>query len=257
MTMIHGLVAILIVCLVVAAALVVRRMAHQSYPIDGRIVDTVRLARIARIATCVWLAADIGVILASIGTIAVLGGFGGPMGSTRALSSADTFTTVTGVAYLITFLVAGGTILRWIHLTIRNAHALDPSMTITPGWAVGWFFVPIAGLWKPFDGMRQAWQASANPQAPDSVPIPAVLRWWWGAWVVTSIIGNIIFSLTNKADTVDALIVANAVTVATLPVDIVLAIALTTILRRLSQMQRDAAGGAAQARPETVEDAVF
>lgn len=257
MSIVNWFVALLVVVMVVGAALVVRRMAHHPFSSDGTMVDTVTLARVARIAICVWLAADVAVMLASIGTITALGGFGGPIAAIPALKSADTLTTATGIVYAIIFSVTGILVLRWIYLTNRNAQALNPAMTVTPGWAVGWFFIPIAGLWKPFDGVRQTWQASANPQDPDSVPIPALLRWWWGLWVVTSIMGNIGYSLSNRADSVDGLIAANGFTLATLPVDIGLAIALTMMMRRLSQMQRDVAGGAPQARPETVGNGAY
>ena len=35
--------------------------------------------------------------------------------------------------------------------------------SFTPGWSVGWFFVPIMNPWKPFQAMREIWQASAEP----------------------------------------------------------------------------------------------
>ncbi|MGU3391605.1 DUF4328 domain-containing protein [Sphingomonas sp. M1A8_2b] len=254
MSIVNWFVVFLVVCLVVGVALVVRRIAHHPYESDGRMVDTVKLARIASIATWLWLATDVAVMLASIGTINALGGFGSPMASAHALRSADAFTSATSLAYSVSTVAAGCVVLRWVYLTNRNAHALYPAMTVTPGWAVAWFFIPIAGLWKPFDGVRQTWQASADPKAPDTVPIPALLRWWWGLWVVTSIMGNIEYSLSSRANTVEGMIGANLFTLATLPVDIGLAIALTTMMRRPSQMQRDVAGGAAHPRPKTAED---
>lgn len=246
-----------VVAALVGAALVVRHLAHHPYVGDGRIVDVVKPTRNAVVATWVWLATDIALTLAAFNTITVLGGMGRPIGSVEALKSADAFSGATGIAYTIAFAVAGYTVLRWVYLTNRNAQALNPAMTVTPGWAVFWFFVPIANLWKPFDGVRQAWQASADPQAPDAVPIPAVMRWWWGLWIIASIMGNIGSRMALSAETPQALIAADWLTVATLPVDVGLAIALTTMMRRLSQMQRVAAGGIAQARPGSAGDAVF
>lgn len=257
MPIVNWFVGFLLVCAVVGVALVGRHMALHPYTGDGRIVDVMKPARNAIIATWVWLATDIALILAAIGTINVLGGMGGPIGSVEALKSADAFSSVTGIAYSIAFAVAGYMILRWVYLTNRNAQALNPAMTVTPGWAVFWFFIPIANLWKPFDGVRQTWQASADPQAPDAVPIPMVMRMWWGLWIIASIMGNIGSRMSLSAETPQALIAANRITVATLPVDIALAIALTTMMRRLSQIQRDAAGGMAQARPGSAADAVF
>ena len=42
----------------------------------------------------------------------------------------------------------------------RNARAFGSSMSISPGWAAGWFFVPIANLWMPYQAMKEIWQGS-------------------------------------------------------------------------------------------------
>ena len=194
---------------------------------------------------------------ASLYTIKVLGGLGGALAPMDRLAAADVATSASGMATFVALIGAGVAVLRWVYVTNRNAHAVNPAMTITPGWAVGWFFIPVASLFKPFDGLRQTWQTAADPGSPDSVPVPALLRIWWGCWITSSILSNIDFRLTMKAETVEQVITAAWVTVAAVPVDIATTIALATIMRRLSQMQRDTAGGTTQARPETAGNAVF
>ncbi|RZM16111.1 MAG: DUF4328 domain-containing protein [Sphingomonas sp.] len=224
---------------------------------NGRepLVDTTRLVRIATALIWTWLATDVALGLSALYTIDVLGGLGdaiAPAGSSEGL---EQVLTVTGVLNVLAVAAAGVAVLRWIYLTSRNAHALGAAMAVTPGWAVGWFFVPIANLWKPFQAVRETWQVSADPHAPDTVPIPAVLRIWWGCWIASSLISNIDFRLSMHAETAEQLITASWFTVAAVPVDIALTIALTTIMRRLSQMQRDRAGDIRQAQPQVVEDA--
>src|SRR4051812_12371242 len=46
------------------------------------------------------------------------------------------------------FLLVG----MWIYRTNANAHALGGAVSITPGWAVGWFVVPLANLVMPYQG---------------------------------------------------------------------------------------------------------
>jgi hypothetical protein len=43
----------------------------------------------------------------------------------------------------------------WIYRANANAHALGGDLSVSPGWAVGWFFVPIACLFKPYLAMRR------------------------------------------------------------------------------------------------------
>ena len=221
------------------------------------LVDTARLTRIATALIRTWLATDVALGLSALYTIGVLGGLGGAIAPGESFAGLEQVLAVTGVLNVVAVVAAGIAVLRWIYRASRNAQALGPAMTVTPGWSVGWFFVPIANLWKPFQAVSETWQVSADPHAPDAVPIPAVLRIWWGCWIASSIISNIDFRLSMQAETAEQLIAASWFTVAAVPVDIALTIALATIMRRLSQMQCDRAGDMHQAPPQTLANAVI
>jgi hypothetical protein len=78
-----------------------------------------------------------------------------------------------GFIQVALFIVTGIVFLVWIHRANRNARALGAEgMQFTPGWSVGWFFVPIMSLWKPFQVMREIWQASAQPGNWQGVQAP-------------------------------------------------------------------------------------
>lgn len=109
-----------------------------------------------------------------------------------------TATTFAAIAQFLVFLVAGVMILRWIHRIVANAHAIADGLTISPGWAVGWYFVPVANLWKPFAAIREAWAVAVAPERWADIPAPALLRWWWGLWIATNIIDNLSFRLSLR-----------------------------------------------------------
>lgn len=92
---------------------------------------------------------------------------------------------VVTVAFAVLFL-------RWIYLSKRNARLLvGDSLEYTPGWAVGWFFVPIWGLWKPYQSLCETFRAS-HPDYRDNwqqAPRPAILPVWWGLWIL-SLVGD-------------------------------------------------------------------
>jgi hypothetical protein len=67
----------------------------------------------------------------------------------------------------------------WVYRAAANSRALGAHTTISPGWAVGWYFIPIANLWKPYEAMREIWKTSSSPLAWQSQPTPALLSWWW------------------------------------------------------------------------------
>lgn len=111
--------------------------------------------------------------------------------SAEAGPSLDTVQTVDvmiNLAYVAVFAVGSVLGLKWIHRVNMNAHVMAPDLTITPPWAIGWYFVPIATLFKPFKAMKETWQASCDPQDWRSVPTPGWMRVWWGFWIASSVI---------------------------------------------------------------------
>src|SRR6266436_5309609 len=52
--------------------------------------------------------------------------------------------------------------LMWVYRANKNARALGAAgMKYTPGWSVGWFFVPFAGLFMPYWVLKEIWQVSS------------------------------------------------------------------------------------------------
>jgi hypothetical protein len=90
---------------------------------------------------------------------------------------------------MLTYVVAA----FWIFNAACNARAFGAKgLQISPGWAVGWYFVPIMGLFKPFQGMEEIWGASVSPTLWQAQRTPVLLRFWWGAWLLTNLIGTVI-----------------------------------------------------------------
>ncbi len=53
--------------------------------------------------------------------------------------------------------------LRWVYFVEKNRKALGrPAYSYTPGWAVGYFLIPIVSLYKPYKNMIETWNTS-NP----------------------------------------------------------------------------------------------
>ena len=89
----------------------------------------------------------------------------------------------------------------WISRANRNLriHGCD-NLEITPGWAVGWYFVPFANLRKPFHAMREIWNASLFGGAANLTKSNSLLTRWWACWIVGNIASNSAFRLGRNAD---------------------------------------------------------
>lgn len=84
---------------------------------------------------------------------------------------------------IATYVVFG----MWIYRAAANVvAAMVPGFDCTPGWAVGWYFVPFANLFKPFAVMRQIWNAS-HTGGRDLDRGEPLLVYWWGIWTLTNI----------------------------------------------------------------------
>lgn len=124
---------------------------------------------------------------------------GGADGGTG-VAMIDLTVMITRLASMLMYAASGILFLKWTYRAVANARLLRPSMKAKPGWAVGWYFVPIAFLWKPFEYFKEAWGVSHNPASPAMVFTPSILRWWWGLWLVSIISSNIAGRLAFMGD---------------------------------------------------------
>jgi hypothetical protein len=118
-----------------------------------------------------------------------------------------------GVSNGIVLVLTLGTIVAWCIWQYRAQADLYargvPDLRYSPGWAVGWWFVPFASLVMPCLTMRELWR-NAGRREGDISPLRSawtVLAWWLvyaGAGVVLVIgwiplIGSMIDSIEQQA----------------------------------------------------------
>ena len=74
---------------------------------------------------------------------------------------------------------------------MKNLHTVGskhPEMS--PGWAVGWYFVPIANLWQPAQGMSQIYNGTYDAVG-EATPAGSRIAIWWTCWILTNISANV------------------------------------------------------------------
>lgn len=104
-----------------------------------------------------------------------------------ALAANDRRQALVGGLQLLAFAASAGLFLRWLPRMNRNARALSAQgMAYGPFAAAAWFVVPLFQAWKPFDVLRELYQASH----PDHIehwnraPVPHLLTLWWTLWLL-------------------------------------------------------------------------
>jgi hypothetical protein len=135
---------------------------------------------VLRIALYCWIAAQLGEVIVGLDYVAGDGvnvWFG-----TRMVVS------VAALVALLATVITAFIFLFWIHRAMSRARELTPTLTITPGWAVGWFFVPVASLWKPYEVMSEIVEGSSESAPPYAERTRALIGWWWGGWILRGIL---------------------------------------------------------------------
>lgn len=165
--------------------------------------DQVFLSGSGRAKVVVWLfIAGIVTALLSIGSdiaeIELLQRIGGGGNWTMAEAEANDLRTAV-IATLDGLVIAAGMIafLIWLHRVRANLPALGiEDARWTPGWAVGWWFVPVWWWFRPFQVVKEIWKASAPEARPNSwrdASTPALLGWWWALYILGMFASNIAF----------------------------------------------------------------
>jgi hypothetical protein len=115
--------------------------------------------------------------------------------------AADGLAAVASIIDLLVLVAAGIVFLVWLNRVFKNLHGplRAGELDYSPGWAVGWWFIPFANFVKPKQVVNEAWKAS-DPGSPDpTVPPthwrnrkpPALLSWWWAAWICAALISRL------------------------------------------------------------------
>ncbi|HVZ28839.1 MAG TPA: DUF4328 domain-containing protein [Asticcacaulis sp.] len=90
--------------------------------------------------------------------------------------------------------------LFWIYRVNKNTRAISAqALQFTPGWAVGWFFIPIANLVQPYLIVSELY--NANQQSADwkALKRPWIVGLWWLMTICANILGGIVSVIAKDA----------------------------------------------------------
>ena len=155
-----------------------------------------------------------------------------------AADSNDNRQRIVGIIQVGLWLVAGVSILAWIRLANNNARALGATdMEFTPNWAIGWYFIPVANLWKPYQAMAEIWQASGGSKSWKTESAPGILVIWWFVWLASNIFDRLAFQLTRKAEEIPELQDASLAMMASDVISVFLSLAFLEVVKDISRRQ--------------------
>jgi hypothetical protein len=139
-----------------------------------------------------------------------------------------------GALQFILLIVTAVFYLRWFKCAYANVERLGGERRYGTGWAVGAWFVPILSLWRPKQIADDIWKASNRD---GDTAVSPVVRVWWGAWLLASVIGNMTLRFTFSADTPDELQGAAAANIAAVVLEFVAALLAIWVVRAITTRQ--------------------
>lgn len=103
------------------------------------------------------------------------------------------------LAQLCSFFITAIFFLLWTYRSYRKLSALsDRNLRFSPGWAVGWYFVPIMNLFRPYQVMEEMWKESAPDADPSRIEEgksrtgSPLLKGWWGLWLLSHLLAGVL-----------------------------------------------------------------
>jgi hypothetical protein len=101
-------------------------------------------------------------------------------------------------------IVTGITFLKWIYRAYKNIKGFGAEgLRFSPGWAVGYYFIPILSLIRPVQVMSEIWRASDDPGNWRQRPGSWLIASWWTLFLLYTGVTQVSLEIAFQASTND------------------------------------------------------
>lgn len=202
-------------------------------------------AQVAVVLLAISMAVDLIAIVSSFFQASLLSNAAAGLGITIADATAnDSREQLIAIIQLLVLVATAVCFLMWIHRAHKNLPALGAgNLEYSPGWAVGGFFVPFLNIVRPFQVMREIWKAS-DPEVELSIPhswqyvaTSPLIGFWWAAWLISNLLGQLVFRLSGENNSIDDLLALTYLAIASDVVGIIAAVFAILLVRNIDGRQ--------------------
>jgi hypothetical protein len=151
---------------------------RELLPLEGR-SRAARLLLWLQVPVALAMALHAGLVLSGLLPAA------DPEGET--FEAADFVELGLGCGFLAVYPATVAAFLAWLHRASSRVHAATGRARFSPAGSVGWWFVPIANLWLPFQAVRDLWRRS-HLRGRTPVRSDRSLTVWWACWLASSLL---------------------------------------------------------------------
>ena len=128
--------------------------------------------------------------------------------SSHILEQNDSREQVIAYVTIIVSIISAVTFIQWFRRAYFNLHSVVPNLSYTEGWAAGSWFVPIIGLYRPYQIMVELYNKTTarleERKLIDNQNFEITfVKIWWLLWIIVSIMGRVINKYVSEAETID------------------------------------------------------
>jgi len=155
-------------------------------------------------------------------------------------SMIDLAASILTLLQLVVLVLSAVYFIRWFRRAYANLERVGFSIEHEDKWAAGAWFVPYMNLRRPYTIMREIWR-NTQLLSHDTVQPHGLLRWWWAAFLIRSIVANISSRITAHPETLLQLqnaIIANLIDCAFTIISAILSI---MVIKRVSDFEQQLA----------------
>lgn len=147
---------------------------------------------------------------------------------------------IVAITYIVSFLITVVLWCLWGHRSYRNLRAFTAEpLKHTPGTSVGYYFVPIINLFRPYKATREMWNGSKG--IPIDEAAPTLVSLWWGAWIIMNIAGNINSRIPLDEESIDSFLMNDMVAMATIACVFPATLLAILVVRGIDRLQTERA----------------
>jgi hypothetical protein len=200
------------------------------------------------------MAVDAVAVLSGFSQHALLSRVASGAAVTEAESAAnDSRYALIGLFQVLMFVATAICWLVWLHRAYANLRLMGGGKAdYGTGWVVGYWFIPVMNLFRPYQVTKELWLRSAQRNAAESIKElrpPSVVSWWWTIYVISGFLGQALLRWSRRATEIGEL---QGVTILGIILDstsIVSAVLALAVVRRIDAFQHDAVSGLARPAP--------
>lgn len=166
---------------------------------------------------------------------------GGEVSSETATAN-DAREQVIGLLYLLVFVISIITFIRWFRRAYFNLHLKLRYLSYDESMAAKSWFIPFLNLFRPYQIMKELYVETNDLFAKKQLGFnqklsPNIVGLWWALWLLSGFIGQFVFKLSMKAETIDELMNSTLVSMVNNLIGIPLALITIKLIKDYSNVE--------------------